>query len=49
MSVKVRNALRQIHMTDGVRLSMVIQEAFCWFCEQQGRPVQISYPAVPTD
>ena len=49
MSVKVRNALRQIHKTDGVRLSMVIQEAFWWFCEQQSRAVQISSPAVPTD
>lgn len=49
MSVKVRNALRQIHKTDGVRLSMVIQEAFFWFCEQQSRAVRTSYPAVPTD
>jgi hypothetical protein len=32
-----------------VRLSPVIQEAFCWFCEQQGRAVQIGYPAVATD
>jgi hypothetical protein len=28
---------------------MVIQKAFCWFCEQHGRAVQVGYPAVPTD
>lgn len=48
ISVKARNALRPIHQTDGVRLPLVIQEAFCWFCEQQGRALQVGYPAVPT-
>jgi hypothetical protein len=44
VSKEVREDLAKIRDADGVGLSEVVQEAFCWYCEKMGHPVEISMP-----
>jgi hypothetical protein len=44
VSKEVREDLAKIRDADGVGLSEVIQEAFCWYCEKMGFKVEMSMP-----
>lgn len=44
VSKEVRQDLTKIREADGVGLSEVVQEAFCWYCEKMGHPVEMTLP-----